>query len=139
MGGTGVHPTYENYTYNNNFSETVRVEYDGAKTNFTSLLSRYWASCGDPTFQPFSVAYSLRIFAIPGTDQFEQATASVAAVQKKYKQPVLVSVLDASQYTFWKAEEYHQQYFQKQHLPCPPQLEAISACSKARAWVLQRR
>eukprot|EP00041_Stephanoeca_diplocostata_P005235 m.58433 g.58433 ORF g.58433 m.58433 type:complete len:50 (-) comp15649_c1_seq4:119-268(-) len=39
MGGTGEYPNYYNYTANmNNYSETVRLEYDASVTSFSELL-----------------------------------------------------------------------------------------------------
>ena len=48
MGGTGMFPNYQNYTANNNFSETLRLVYDPAKTTFADLLKTVKSSaiCG---------------------------------------------------------------------------------------------
>jgi peptide methionine sulfoxide reductase MsrA len=38
-------------TVGNNYSETLRLEYDPTKTNYTQLLSAFWQYAPDPTFE----------------------------------------------------------------------------------------
>ena len=46
------------------------------------------------------------------------AEAAVAAQQNKTTGKILLDVLPASRYTFWKAEDYHQNYFNKTGEQC---------------------
>jgi peptide-methionine (S)-S-oxide reductase len=50
----------------------------------------------------------------------EQQAAAIAMKEKlqksgKYKRPIVTEIVPAA--TFWQAEDYHQQYFQKNGLP----------------------
>eukprot|EP00035_Acanthoeca_spectabilis_P001307 m.79195 g.79195 ORF g.79195 m.79195 type:complete len:128 (+) comp10782_c0_seq1:288-671(+) len=117
MGGTGVHPTYDNYTAGNNYSETLRLEYDSTKTSYNDLLAAYWQYAPDPTEPCGDPAYCLRIFTVTA-EQWEEASASVAAFAKASGSQPSIVLYNASDYTFWKAEEMHQHYFQKTGQPC---------------------
>eukprot|EP00037_Helgoeca_nana_P022773 m.234224 g.234224 ORF g.234224 m.234224 type:complete len:128 (+) comp26118_c0_seq1:276-659(+) len=112
MGGTGEYPNYQNYTAGNNYSETLRLEYDTTKTNYTDLLAAYWQYAPDPSMECQDPAYCLRLFTVT-TEQWLEAQASIAAYAKSSGSPPVISVFNASDYTFWKAEEYHQHYFEK--------------------------
>lgn len=117
MGGTGSYPTYQNYTMNNNYSETLRLEYDGDHTTFSNLLDVYWQNVPDPTMDCPDPAYCPRIFYIDDA-QKQAAEASLAKHQSKMSGKILLTILPASDFTFWKAEEYHQKYFEKMGQRC---------------------
>jgi peptide-methionine (S)-S-oxide reductase len=106
MGGTGLYPNYQNYTSNNNYSETLRLVYDPAKTTYADLLKTYWEFAPDPTMPEPDPAYQLRIFYVDDA-QKAAAEASIAA-QKKAAPGSLIDLYAAADYEFWKAEEYHQ-------------------------------
>mmetsp|Transcript_2218 Transcript_2218/g.5166 ORF Transcript_2218/g.5166 Transcript_2218/m.5166 type:complete len:131 (+) Transcript_2218:243-635(+) len=124
MGGHDLFPTYHNKS---NCSETVRLEYDSKKTSYFQILDAYWKYCGDPTLPMPDTGYQLRIFYVDD-HQRSAAEASVAEKEKELGKKVYVAVLPASEYVFWKAEEYHQQYFQKQGSRCgaPPPARRLS-------------
>lgn len=113
MGGTGLYPNYQNYTAANNYSETLRLVYDPAKTTYADILKAYWQYAPDPTMPEPDPAYQLRIFYVDAA-QKAAAEKSIAA------QPAgtLINLYAASDYTFWKAEEYHQHYFDKGGQQC---------------------
>eukprot|EP00038_Savillea_parva_P022049 m.36671 g.36671 ORF g.36671 m.36671 type:complete len:129 (-) comp5431_c0_seq1:696-1082(-) len=117
MGGTGDYPNYQNYTAGNNYSETLRLEYDPSQTNYTDLLAAYWKFTPDPTMPCDDPAYCLRIFTVT-SEQWLEAQASISAWAKSNGQTPIINVYNASEYTFWKAEEYHQHYFQKSGEVC---------------------
>lgn len=116
MGGTGVYPNYGNYTQNNNYSETIRLLYDQTKTTYGQMLDHYWNFAGpSATFPSQDPAYQFRIF-YNGTSQAILARAALAkwkAAAAKTQNQIYIDLYDASAYTFWKAEEYHQKYFWK--------------------------
>lgn len=117
MGGSGSSPTYYNYTTANNYSETVRLEYDENRTSFQELLDVYWTNLPDPTFPCQDPAYCPRIFYV-NDQQKKLVLQSLDAHQKNTTSKILLAVLPASDYTFWKAEEPHQQYFLKSGEQC---------------------
>lgn len=110
MGGVGEYPTYDNYTAANNYSETLRLEYDGVNTTYSDLLEAYWAYAPDVTEPCYDPAYCLRIF-YNSEKQHKLAAASIASANKKAGQQIPIALLDATAFTFWKAEDYHQNYF----------------------------
>ena len=116
MGGTGEYPNYENYTAANNYSETLRLVYDPSTLGFADILDAYWRYAPDPTMPEPDPAYQLRIFWVDDA-QKAAAEASIAA-QNKATPGTLVTLLSADEYTFWKAEEYHQHYFDKGGQQC---------------------
>lgn len=117
MGGTGMFPTYQNYTTDNNYSETLRLEFDGQNTTFSDLLEAYWLYVPDTTMECPDPAYCPRIFYVNDA-QKHAAEASLAQHQSKMTGKSLLVILPASDYTFWKAEEYHQNFNQKSGMQC---------------------
>lgn len=109
MGGVAAYPTYENYTTGDNYSETLRLEYDPETVSYDDILAAFWRHAGDPTIPQPDPAYQLRIFA-NSPAQRTAAEASLAAQKQVVQGDVLCNIYDAADYTFWKAEEYHQQY-----------------------------
>lgn len=130
MGGTGSCPTYYNYTTQNNYSETLRLEYS-APTTFQDLLDTYWANVPDPTFPCGDPAYCPRIFYV-NAEQKKLTEESLFARQKVTKAKILLAILPAEDFVFWKAEEAHQQYFKKSGQQCP-------SAGKATVLVKQKR
>lgn len=117
MGGDGDYPNYDtNYTQLN-YSETLRLLYDPAQTNFSRVLDAYWKYAPAPTISQPDPAYMLRIFTTTPA-QAAAAAASKAALEKQYNTTVYLGLYDAADYTFWKAEEYHQQYDFKAGMTC---------------------
>lgn len=118
MGGSGCCPTYDNYTAGNNFSETLRVVFDGTETTYADLLNAYWDYVPDPTMQCGDPAYCPNIFYVDDA-QKQAAATSIAEQSKKANATLLVGLWPASMFQFWKAEEYHQNFFAKNGETCP--------------------
>lgn len=124
MGGIRAFPTYQTYTAGDNYSETLRLQFDGQQTSFAELLQVYWRNVPDPTAICQDPAYCLRIFYVDSA-QREAAETSLAKRQSQTARKINVAILPASEFTFWRAEEYHQNYFANlggqcvvgQHLP----------------------
>ena len=93
------------------------MEFDPAETSYSQLLTAYWSFVPDPTQPPWDAAYALRIFAADD-EQFQQAQESLKAEQLKFNGSVTLAIWNASDFHFWKAEEYHQHYFKKMGYPC---------------------
>jgi len=117
MGGEGDYPNYDaNYTQLN-YSETLRLIYDPEATNFSRVMDAYWKYAPAPTLPQSDPAYMLRIFTTTPA-QAAAVAASKAALEAQANATVYLAVYDAADYTFWKAEEYHQQYDFKAGMTC---------------------
>lgn len=120
VGYSGGH--YDNPTYRDvcsgrtGHAEVVRVTFDPEKVTYDGLLEVFWQS-HDPTQvnrQGPDVGYQYRsVVFYHSPEQGKAAEASKRALEDsgKHPRPVATSVEPAQ--TFWKAEEYHQQYLEK--------------------------
>jgi peptide-methionine (S)-S-oxide reductase len=120
MGGRTERPSYEDVcTDRTGHAETVEVDYDPAQVSYEALLDVFWDS-HDPTQvnrqgPDVGTQYRSAVFA---ADQ-AQAGAAEAAKERleregAYRRPIATRIEPAP--TFWKAEDYHQQYFEKRGL-----------------------
>jgi peptide-methionine (S)-S-oxide reductase len=120
MGGRNEHPTYEQVCSDRTgHAEAVEVDYDPAQVGYEQLLALFWDS-HDPTQvnrqgPDVGTQYRSAIF----TTTPEQATAAQAAKDKlehggAFRRPIATQIVPAPE--FWKAEDYHQQYFEKRGL-----------------------
>jgi peptide-methionine (S)-S-oxide reductase len=119
VGYTGGHtenPTYEQVcSHRTGHAEAVEVTFDPEQVSYEELLDLFWRS-HDPTQgnrqgPDVGSQYRSSIF-FHSPKQQEQALASKAQVQARLPQRVTTEVVPAS--TFYEAEDYHQQYFEKQ-------------------------
>ncbi len=113
-GGTTENPTYKEVcSGRSGHAEVVRVEFDPARVTYEQLLTLFW-SIHDPTElnrQGPDVGSQYRtVIFHHGDRQRDAATASREAVGKsrRFARPVVTQIEPAS--TFWRAEDYHQQY-----------------------------
>ncbi|MGA3183632.1 MAG: peptide-methionine (S)-S-oxide reductase MsrA [Candidatus Dormibacteria bacterium] len=126
-GGRTDHPTYrEVCSHTTGHAEAVEVVYDPTVVSYEELVTAFLFDIHDPTQlnrQGPDVGDQYRS-AIFVRDQEQRATAerilSRLAEQSRSRRPIVTEVTDAPR--FWEAEEYHQQYFEKQgggacHLP----------------------
>jgi len=117
MGGTKENPTYrEVCSDRTGHAEVVQVEYDPARVDYTSLLETFF-NAHDPTTlnrQGPDVGTQYRSAVFTHDDaQKAEATALKDRLQTAgaFGRPIVTEITPAG--TFWKAEEYHQQYLQK--------------------------
>ena len=115
MGGTLAHPTYEDVcTDRTGHAEVVQVEFDPAQVSYGELVESFWQA-HDPTQrdrQGWDVGRQYRsaiFFHTP--EQEAAAVASREALQARSKKPIATEITPASD--FWRAEEYHQCYYDK--------------------------
>ncbi len=123
-GGTLKDPTYEDVcTDRTGHAEAVQVEYDPSKISYEDLLKVFW-EIHDPTTlnrqgPDVGTQYRSAVF-FHSPQQEASAKASREKLQKAgvYKRRVVTEITPASE--FYRAEEYHQQYFEKRGLAhCP--------------------
>jgi peptide-methionine (S)-S-oxide reductase len=114
-GGHTQSPSYEDVcSHTTGHAETVLVEFDPAKVTYDKLLRAFWDS-HDPTTlnrqgPDYGDQYRSGIFTF-SPEEDATARASMAVEQKSYKSPITTQLVPMG--TFWKAEEYHQQYDEK--------------------------
>ncbi len=117
MGGKTKNPTYEDVcTDETGHAEVVQVEFDPSVVSYSKILDVFWA-CHDPTTlnrqgPDVGMQYRSVIFC-HSQDQEKEARQSKESLQKsgKFKKNIVTEILSAPE--FYKAEEYHQQYYAK--------------------------
>ena len=95
-------------------AEVVEVEYDPEKVQYEKLLEVFWKE-HDPTQvnrqgPDVGTQYRSAIF-FHSPEQEAAARSSVEKAQASYKKPIATEITPASE--FYRAEEYHQRYFEK--------------------------
>ena len=95
-------------------AEVVEVEYDPEKVQYEKLLEVFWKE-HDPTQvnrqgPDVGTQYRSAIF-FHSPEQEAAARSSVEKAQARYKKPIATEITPASE--FYRAEEYHQRYFEK--------------------------
>ncbi len=115
-GGPEQHPTYRQVSSHlTGHYEAVRVLYDPAATSYEALLDQLWHNIdptqGDGQFCDRGPQYRSAIFT---SDPAEIAAAerSRAAAAETLGREVVTEILPAA--TFWVAEDYHQDFYEKQ-------------------------
>lgn len=125
-GGTTASPTYKQVcTGQTGHAEAVEVEFDPAQTSYRDLLAVFFQS-HDPTQlnrqgPDFGTQYRSAIFYHDPQQQSEARSAETTLEKSGiFKRPIVTQIVPAGE--FYRAEEYHQQYFEKQgvracHMP----------------------
>ena len=117
-GGKLDHPSYGDVcTDRTGHAEVVKIQYDPSKVSYRRLLETFF-KLHDPTTvdrQGPDVGTQYRsviFYHSPG--QKEEAYSYKAELErsKRYGGPIATEIVPSS--TFWKAEEYHQQYYEKE-------------------------
>tara|TARA_Y100000816_G_C25849433_1_gene443743 strand:- start:70 stop:696 length:627 start_codon:yes stop_codon:yes gene_type:complete len=117
-GGHLKNPTYQDVIYKDTgHVETIEITYDSKKTSFEKLLNIYWKNI-DPfdrygQFCDKGKSYRSVIFFKNKTQQ-KIIKKSISVVEKKFGSKVVTLVWKFDK--FYKAEEYHQDYYQKNFL-----------------------
>ena len=117
-GGKTPNPTYEQVCSNSTeHAEVVMIDYDETQISYEELLDAFWMK-HDPTTlnrQGPDVGDQYRS-AIFYFDEEQQTLAkeSLKNLQEKLERSIVTEITKAD--TFWKAEEYHQKYFEKHNL-----------------------
>ncbi|HDL02135.1 MAG TPA: peptide-methionine (S)-S-oxide reductase [candidate division Zixibacteria bacterium] len=116
MGGNTEDPTYQDVCYSEtNHAEVCEIVYDPNVISYTDLLSVFF-SLHDPTTlnrqgPDVGTQYRSAIF-YNDDDQKAQALDALKQIEdgKFFTRPVVTEVTKAA--TFYKAEDYHQSYYQ---------------------------
>jgi peptide-methionine (S)-S-oxide reductase len=123
-GGKKDHPTYRDVcSHRTGHAEAVEVTYDPEKVSYQDLLDAFWR-IHDPTTknrQGWDVGsqYRSAIF-VHDDDQRQAAEWAVKALDEsgEYRRKIVTQIAPAE--TFWRAEEYHQRYYEKHGIAACP-------------------
>ena len=116
-GGRTENPSYRDVcTHTTGHAEVTEVTYDPSKVSYDDLLNVFW-EMHDPTTmnrQGPDVGDQYRsVIFFHSKEQEAAAKASKEKMEKsgKFRKPIVTQIVPAEK--FWRAEEYHQKYFQK--------------------------
>ena len=115
IGGRVANPTYEQVSGGGTgHAEAVEIVFDPTLVTYEQLLDHFWDNvdpfAADRQFCDRGDQYRPAIF-VHDTAQRAAAEASKARVQRGFTQRVVVQIVDAGR--FYRAEEYHQDYYKK--------------------------
>jgi peptide-methionine (S)-S-oxide reductase len=114
-GGVTAEPTYaEVCTGRTGHAEVVRISYDPGRVSYRALLDHFW-SVHDPTTPnrqgpDRGTQYRSAIYYY-SDEQRDQAIDSARDAALRLGTEVVTEIAPVGR--FWRAEEYHQRYFEK--------------------------
>lgn len=121
-GGNADSATYRQVcSGTTNHAEVVEVTFDPARVDYAKLVDLFF-KMHDPTQlnrqgPDFGTQYRSVIFAhSPEQKRVAQEHKEVAAASGRYRRPIVTTIEDAV--PFWRAEDYHQRYFEKNGGSC---------------------
>jgi len=112
-GGTTENPTYRDVcTETTGHAEVTEIEFDPAKVSYEKLLEVFWQA-HDPTTlnrQGADEGTSYRSIILYRNDKQKLiAEKSKLEAQKDFRNPIVTEIVPLKK--FYKAEDYHQQYY----------------------------
>ena len=115
IGGRTANPSYEDVSRGGTgHAEAVEIVYDPAKVSYQKLLDVFWHNIDplvkDRQFCDHGASYHPAIF-WRNERQHTAAETSRKAIEKQLGKPVATFVRQAG--PFWRAEEYHQDFYKK--------------------------
>ncbi|MGY4877508.1 peptide-methionine (S)-S-oxide reductase MsrA [Vreelandella aquamarina] len=115
IGGELDNPSYEDITGGDTgHAEAVKINYQPDEISYEQLLEIFWRNIDpfavDKQFCDVGSQYRSAIFYL-NEEQRELAEASKAEMEARFGREIATQVVPAD--TFWEAEEYHQDYYQK--------------------------
>ncbi len=134
-GGITKNPTYKEVcTGRTGHAEVVQIEFDPQKISYAQLLDLFWDAHDPTTFnrQGNDIGTQYRsIILFQSEAQRRAAVVSKAQAAKRFPRPIVTQIEPLT--AFYKAEDYHQDYF-REHAGAPycqlvirPKLEKFEA------------
>jgi peptide-methionine (S)-S-oxide reductase len=119
-GGETPNPNYEVACSGlTNHAEVVQLKYDPAVVSYDKLLKIFWDNHNPTTLNSQgpdvgSQYRSVIFFHTPEQEAAAKASKDQLSTSGRWKTPIVTQIVPAQ--TFWKAEDYHQQYLKKRGL-----------------------
>jgi peptide-methionine (S)-S-oxide reductase len=115
-GGTVENPSYEQVcTGNTGHAEAIRIEFDPDIVSYDDILDIFF-HIHDPTQlnrQGNDVGTQYRTAIFPHSpEQAAAAQAAIARNQADWPEPIVTTI--ETFYKWWRAEDYHQEYFSRE-------------------------
>ncbi|HET6592918.1 MAG TPA: peptide-methionine (S)-S-oxide reductase MsrA [Xanthomonadales bacterium] len=117
MGGHAENPNYKQVcSGDTGHAEAVQVTFDDEQVSYAELLDRFFEMHNPTTLNrqgpDFGSQYrSVAFWHDPGQREQIERKISELNASGKWSDPVVTQVVPAAR--FWRAEEYHQRYFEK--------------------------
>lgn len=118
MGGEIENPTYEMVcSGETGHAEVVDIEFDPARISYLQLLDKFFSKHNPTTLNrqgwDIGTQYRSAIFYY-NEEQRLAAEQTKAALDRsgRFENPIVTEIVPAT--AFWRAEEYHQRYIEKQ-------------------------
>jgi peptide-methionine (S)-S-oxide reductase len=116
-GGRWENPTYNDVCADlTGHAEAIQLQYDPQEVSYEDLLEVFW-SIHNPTTknrQGFDIGFQYRSVIFYHTPEQElSARRSIEELEKsgRFRNRIVTEIVPAA--TFYKAEEYHQKYYEK--------------------------
>ena len=118
-GGTLENPTYNQVcSGRTGHAEAIQIEFDPSMVSYDELLMIFWSNHNPTTInqQGPDIGEQYRSVVFFHNPEQEIAAKKIKekiqpAAQKQFGKPIVTQIVPAS--TFFKAEEYHQKYLEK--------------------------
>jgi len=116
-GGRVAHPTYEDVCSDETgHAEVVEVEYDPNVVSYDRLLDVFWSGHNPTQLNRQGPDVGTQYRSVIFFHDAEQEKAARASKERlaasgKFARPIVTEISPAQ--PFWRAEEYHQRYFEK--------------------------
>lgn len=116
-GGTTENPTYEQVcSHSTGHAEVVEVEFDPAQVSYEHLLDVFWSNHNPTTRNRQGPDVGSQYRSVVFYHSPEQKAAAEKKMQEldksgRFPRPIVTQIEPAP--TFYRAEEYHQQYLRK--------------------------
>jgi peptide-methionine (S)-S-oxide reductase len=112
-GGDVPNPSYKMVcTGETGHAEVVQLEFDPAQVSYETLMHVFWAAHDPTTLNRQGNDHGTQyrsIILYENEKQKAEAEKSKAEAQKDFKDPIVTQIVPLK--TFYKAEDYHQDYF----------------------------
>ena len=116
IGGKFPNPTYQSHVSSGDL-EAVRVAYDPAVISYREIVDIFWRTVDvrddGGQFCDRGNSYRTAIF-VTDSEQRAAAEASKSEARQALGEDIVTRIIDAP--TFWPAEAYHQDFYQKDPL-----------------------